>query len=431
MVGRRLAVVGLVAGALAAAPQHAVASPQAVVGFGARAIAMGGTGTADAEGADAVYANPALLSGARATELGLGFQGAMFDLRAKGPGMPERVDAMPLRATTIGVVLPLPFEGKLARRVALGLGFVTPTDVVVRARILYPERVQFPLADRVQSVAVQAGLGVDVGAGVRVGVGLSALAALRGSVRVRTDASGRIGTEVEDTLVASYAPIAGASWESRDRAYRVGVVARGPLVGRFDVVIRAEDLGSLSIPPLHVSGVAQYDPWQVGVEVARSSGPTRLAIGLEYSHWSAYPGPAEATVRCEDGGLPAGSCAAPTPAPPLFRDVISPRVGVEHALELDRRVQVRLRGGIGFDPSPAPEQRGRENVFDMHRTRVALGWSAAFASLPVSLDGFAQVQVLHERSHDKDVSTGAPESGSVSTRGLLFASGITVTARLR
>jgi long-chain fatty acid transport protein len=422
-------LVGLAA--LVASPAVASASPQAVIGFGSRAVAMGGTGIAAAEGADAVYTSPALLSAARATELTLGFQGANFDVEVEGPGMRGPLELTPLRATTLGAVVPLPFTGALARRVAIGLCFVTPTDVVVRARILYPERPQVPLADRVQSVALQAGVGVDVGHGVRLGAGLAALAALEGSVVVRTDASGRVGTEVRDTLVASYAPVFAASWETGDGRYRVGSVVRGPLVGRFDVVIRAEDLGSITIPPLHISGVAQYDPWQVGLEYARAEGPYRLALGLTYSHWQDYPGPAEATVRCDDAPDGGADCAAPVPSPPRFIGVVSPRIGVERAFELDRGTSVKLRGGVSFEPSPAPEQRGRANLFDMHRTVLAAGWGAQFGLLPLSVDGFFQAQVLHAREHDKDPSRGASEAGVITTRGLVLASGLSLTARLR
>lgn len=417
--------------ALGGAPAVASASPQAVLGFGSRAIGMGGTGIAAGEGADVVYANPALLSAARATELTVGFLGASFDVRADGPGFRGPIDVAPLRATTLGAVVPLPFTGALARRVALGLGFVTPTDVVVRARILFPERAQVPLADRVQSVAVQGGLGVDVGHGVRVGAGFAALAALEGSVVVRTDASGRVGTEVRDTLVASYAPVFAASWESRDGRHRVGSVVRGPLVGRFDVVIRAEDLGSITIPPLHISGVAQYDPWQVGLEVARAEGPYRVAIGLTYSHWQDYPGPAEATVRCDDAPEGTSECAAPVPAPPRFVGVVSPRLGVERAFELEGGTSLKFRAGVAFEPSPAPAQRGRANLFDMHRTVVAAGWGAKLGALPLALDGFFQAQVLHARTHDKDPALGALEEGVVATRGLVLAAGLALTARLR
>lgn len=220
----RVSTVG-VAVALAGTASPAAASPQEVIGFGCRSTAMGRTGVAVGEGVDTVYANPALLSLARERTLELGLTEALFHLVADGPHMPGRVQVSPLRGNSIGALLPLPFGGVLTDRVALGLGFFTPFDVVVRGRILYPEKPQFLLADRVQSVAIQAALGADVGYGLRLGAGFAALAALSGSVLVATDASGRIGTVVQDTLVASYDPIVGAAYELADH-YRLGARAR-------------------------------------------------------------------------------------------------------------------------------------------------------------------------------------------------------------
>ena len=414
-------------GAIAIA-SPAAASPQEVLGFGHRAIALGTTGAASAEGADAVYANPALLSQARAMSLQIGLQGAYFHLAADGPGMPGRVDYSNLRASTIGALLPLPFTGALKDRIAIGLGFLTPLDVVVRGRILFPEKPQFLVADRVQSVAAQLALGVDLGHGVRLGAGFMALAALKGSVLVSTDASGRIGTLVQDTLVASFAPLAGASYEFADASYRVGLAFRGQLVGRFNVVITADNLGTITIPPLNISGVAQYDPWQLALEFARIKGPWRGAVGASYKHWPAYPGAVEATVRCQDAPDPSEGCAAPVPPKPGYRPVVAPRVGVERVFAVGKN-DIAVRAGYSFEPSPAPEQTGPRNYFDNHRSILSAGWGVRLAAAPLGFDGFAQVQLLHPRSHEKHQGDGAPTAGTVETHGFIAAAGVAATAR--
>ena len=124
------ALIELLSGARAA-----LASPEDVLGYGARSSAMGATGAADAEGYEAVHGNPALLALARARRLTLGMVEATFDLRA-GPDGGRRLDYGPLRGGVIGATLPIPFGGVLTDRVTLGLGFFTPFDVVVRGRIL-------------------------------------------------------------------------------------------------------------------------------------------------------------------------------------------------------------------------------------------------------------------------------------------------------
>ena len=421
------------AGALAASSSatDASASPQEVIGFGFRSLAMGNSGAAIGEGVDAVYANPALLSTARDMELQLGTFGAHFDLSASGPGLPEPLVAYPpLQANTIGGILPLPFGGPLKDRVAIGVGFLTPFDIVVRGRILYPEKPQYLLADRVQSVAVQAGLGIDIGYGIRIGGGFAALAALTGSVIVATDDAGRLGTTVEDTLVASYMPIVGASWEFSDDKYRVGATFRGELVGRFNVVIEAENLGQITIPPLNISGVAQYDPIQVALEVARVKGDWRAAIGATYKHWQAYDGPVEATVRCTDALFPDVPCDPLVPADPGYSPVVSPRAGVERIFGVAPWAEIGVRGGYAFEPSPVPEQTGRESYFDNHRSVFSLGYGLRFTEpLGFSFDGFAQVQWLHARSHEKSVADGATRDGVVDTSGVILAGGTSASVR--
>ena len=407
----------------------AAASPEDVFGFGPRSMARGAPGAAAGQGFETVWSNPALLSLARERELTLGLMGAAFDLRAGG-----EVPYEALKGSLIGAVLPIPFGGVLRDRVAIGLGFFTPFDLVVRGRILYPEKPQFLLADRTQSVAVQAGIGIDASHGIRLGAGFAALAALSGQVLVATDASGRIGTVVDDTLVASYGPIFGASFDLGD-AYRVGAAFRGELVGRFNVVINVKDLGQIVVPPLNISGIAQYDPWQIALEVARVKGPLKVSLGATYKHWSAYPGPPEATVRCpqidpETGKPGEVECAALVPTDPGFSDTVVARFGVEWTLTPARPVTMRLRGGYFFEPSPAPVQTRESSYYDSHRSAFTLGYGLELDDPlpPVTIDLFAQVHVLHLRTHEKDadvIAAGYAGPASVESRGIILAGGTT------
>jgi long-subunit fatty acid transport protein len=420
------------AGALGLCAPAADASPEDIFGFGPRSSALGATGAASADGYEAVYGNPALLSLARARQLTVGFSSAVFDVQAK-----TRLSYDPLRGSIIGAVLPVPFGGFLKDRIAIGLGFFTPFDLVVRGRILYPEIPQYPLADRAQSVAVQAGIGVDLGGlvpGLRIGGGFAALAALSGTVLVATDASGRIGTTVDDTLVASYGPIVGASYDIDD-TWRVGVTFRGVLVGNFNVVITVKDLGDLVVPPLNISGVAQYDPWQIALELARVRGPWKVAVGLTYKHWSAYPGLAEPTVRCPTvdptTGLPfTDECTATAPPPPGYHDTVVPRVGVERSFAAAPRVDVHVRGGFFFEPSPAPAQSQLSNLYDNHRAAFTLGYGVEVGppSARIAFDLFGQAQALIPRDHVKesDVPASNPGAPSVTTSGVIGAFGTTV-----
>lgn len=438
----RALAAGGVALALALAPRPASASPQDVFGYGPRSAAMAGAGASIGQGFEAVRSNPALLSLSRERTLTGGWMGAFFDLDANG-----RLPAEAVSGTFIGGTLPLPFEGSLKDRVTVGLGFFTPFDLVARARLLYPEKEKFPITDRVQSVAVQMALGIDLGHGFRLGGGFSALAALTGSVLVATDSSGRVGTVVEDTLVAGYGPILGASYERGP--YRVGLTYRGELSGPFDVTIVVRDLGSITVPPLHISGLAQYDPHQAELEVSRALGPFRVALGATYRHWSAYPGAVEPTVRCpaqvpsDNGdlvarieelraatGLPlpgsGESCDPSVPEPPRYSDTVTPRVAAEGQFPVAAGVTIKARAGYAFEPSPAPEQTGVPNDFDNHRSVIGLGYGLSLAKpFPrVDLDLFGQLQVFHDRDHHK------PDGTVISTHGTAVALGATLGVSL-
>ena len=428
LVKRSLAALGVVVASLAG--RDALASPQDLFGYGSRATAMGATGAASAEGIDATWGNVALLSLARSRELTLGLEEAYLDLYARGGRLPGAVHPEPMRGTVIGGVLPLPFGGVLRDRVALGFGFFTPTNVVVRGRVLYPETPQFALlGDRMQSVTIQAGLGLDLGYGIRVGAGFSALAAIAGSVVVQTDTSGSVGTKVDDQLVASYAKAFGASYDFLDD-YRVGVAWRSPLAARFSVAIEVHDLGMLKVPPFNIAGLAQYDPGQLAIEVARVKGRVKIAGGVTYKKWSSYPGAPEATVLCPPE-QPA--CLALVPAPSGFHDTIVPRVGAEIDLDEGEGYALKLRFGYFYEPSPTPEQTGEANGFDNARHALTLGYGVHLSDPlpPIRVDFFSQWHQLAKRTHTKDPAVDPKNAAapSVDTGGHVIMAGLTATVR--
>ncbi|NUP09045.1 MAG: hypothetical protein HOW73_23590 [Polyangiaceae bacterium] len=419
------AVAGMMAASMAfVAPAHA--SPQDVLGYGARSSAMAGAGVAFGEGFETVYTNPSLLSLSKNKELDFGFTGAVFQLEANGP-----LGTDGLAAGVLGGVLPIPLPDPVGDRIVLGFGFYTPFDLVVRSRILYPETPQYLLPDSVESIAAIVGLGVDIGWGIHVGGGFEALAALAGSVLVSVDASGQLGAVVQDTLVANYAPIAGVSVDVPG-GFRAGLTFRGSLEGRFDVRIDIKDLGQITVPPIFVSGTAQYDPLTVETEFARVTGPLRGAVAVGYRRWSAYPGLAEPTVRCplDVNTFDIPLCAALRPAAPNFSDTVIARGSVEYTLVPRTGVELDFRAGYAFESAPGPEQTGADNLFAEARSVIGLGIGTAIVEPIVKglhVDTFAQLGVIHGRTHEKDGSVDASNPGfpSIETGGTMFAAGAT------
>lgn len=433
---RVVGVVAAAAAALTAAP--AAASPEDLFGYGGRTSAMGATGVAHAGGYESAWHNPALASTIRDKKLTLGYGGAVFGLRAAGEGLPGRVPASPLRGMFIGADVPIPFGGALRDRVGVALAFYTPADLIVRGRVLYPERPQFPLLpDRAQSLTVRGGVGADLGRGIKVGAGFAALAEIVGTVVAATDVTGRVGTRVEDQLVATYAPVLGATYDVPGNAkLRVGLAYRGRLDARFGIVVDGSKLSSLAIPLFNISGVAQYDPAQVAVEVARVAGPSVLAAQLVYKRWSAFPGVLEPTVVCTEGAP--GDCGLTPPAID-WGDTVAARVGAEHGFALARGVVLRVRGGGAFESSALPSDVSAGQAFDMpskqtvpvptryfDAARVALtagaGVSLAEGLPPVDLDVFGQYHALVPRTIRSvdagEVLSEGEVSGDVKVFGL-------------
>jgi long-chain fatty acid transport protein len=399
-------------------PARAHASPEDLFGFGPRTIAMGGLGATFVDDYAAVHANPASLSRARVRSFSLGYQGTVFDLSVqRGSGPREHASIERARATTIGLTLPLPFGGVLTDRLALGFGFYTPTDVVVRGRILRPETPQFlVVADRAQTVALQMGLGVDLGYGLRVGAGFAALAAITGSVLIATEASGRVGSRVDNQLVASYAPVFGASFDTGP--FRVALVFRGILEGRFAVSIEARDIG-LPLPVFNIAGIAQYDPWQIALEGGFVRGPWTLAVGATFKRWSEYPGPLEATTS-----------RSPAPPAPGFHDTLVLRAGAEHRWNFGTS-QVALRGGYFYEPTPSPDAIGMANYLDndRHVGTLGLALSGQAAGTTLTVEPFFQAHWLPTRVTVKgeNVPEDNPGAPSIAHGGAFYVAGVTGT----
>lgn len=433
-----------VAVGLAASP--ASASPEDLFGYGARTSAMGATGTAYAGGYESAWHNPALASDVRGPKLTLGYTGGILRLDARGEGLPGRTGSTPVRGTTIGAELPIPFGGKLANRVGVAFAFYEPTDVVVRGRVLYPEKTQFPILDnRAQSVTVRGGVGANIGYGIRLGVGFAALAQIEGTVVAATDATGRVGTRVEDQLVATYAPAFGATYDlplPGPELWRVGVTYRGTLDARFAVVIDGTKLSSLQIPLFNISGLAQYDPAQIAVEVARREEHNILALQVVYKRWSSFPGVLEPTVVCTDGG--AGACGL-TPPSIDWNDTFVVRVGADQGFELTRGAVIHARGGSFFESTPLPGEipgseaydRGSKSVgsvptryFDSDRVAITAGTGLELSKPlpPIDLDLFAQYHILLPRTVSSVDASGAVLSKGESS-GHMTVFGMTAGVR--
>lgn len=394
----RVAVVAAVT-LLPAAP--AWGSAEDLFGYGGVVPALAGGGAAIVAGSSAVYANPASLNLDRTRRFTLGYEFHLFD--ANLDGRDHFIE--PVRGAMVGVTLPIPFRGVLADRLTLGMAFFIPSQVVVRGEMLLPEEPQYLLLDsRGQSVAIQLALGGDVTDWLSVGVGFKALAELVGTVELTTDASGRLGSRVEDQLVATYAPLAGIRLHTGPWA--VGLAFRGQLSGVIDVDVLAEDT-PVPLPDLNIAGIAQFDPLQLALEGAWSARRDLvLAAGATWKHWSAYDGPFQQTTD-----------AGPPPANPSLGDTVVPHVAASWTARDTSRASLTVRGGVALEPTPLPPAEADRRHYDAARLKIGAGIGIGFGApprRPVQVDLYAQEQVLVPREHDD----GVRSSGQIFSMGL-------------
>ena len=332
---RRAVLIGVLVAA-----GSANASGPDLLGMGPRPAALAGAGLADGAGWEQAYANPAGLVDADRRRLSIGYLGARYHLSLDG----ARRSVTPTNGVLLGAVLPVPFGGVLRGRVALGLAFYFPTEVVTRARSPYPETPRLPLLDdRTQVVSIVVSAGFRLHPRVELGVGVLALAALVGEIVIGSDAGGNATTLSNEELVTKLSPIVGLRVRA-SRRVRLGLVYRGESKAEYDVSI-VSSLGPrvpIPIPTLYVRGVAQYDPHQLHAEAAIALAPATIFVGLGWRHWAGYPVPSENATA-----------GAPPQPDPGFHDTAVPRVAVETRHPLRHGVVLTARAGYAYEPSPA------------------------------------------------------------------------------
>lgn len=410
--------------ALVVVPRAAAGSPLELYGFGGRSPGLAGTGETDAAGFDSTYLNPAGLAEVPRKRLSVGYLYGDFGLEMDGA---ETGTERP-RGLSFGAALPLPLGGALADRVGLGLGFFVPTGTLTRVRVPLPGEPTYALLEtRSQTLGILLATGVKLSDRWRAGVGLLALAALRGYIFVDVDAAQRFTTDSEQRIVTNFSPVAGVTWDPPMRGFeaiRFGLTVRGASRSDYDIAV-TNDLASqlpLSLPPIRIAGVAQYDPWTVDLETSwRARQALTLYALLSFQHWSDFPLPTENPLATQ-----------PAQEEPSFHDTLRPHLGAELRAGGPLGGDLALRAGYAFLMSPAPEMKTRQSLLDNHRHLFSAGAGLAWpeAVVPLHLDAWVQLHLLQARSHTKDPDAFGPDMplpfDTISTKGHIVVGGLTL-----
>ncbi|MEE2787918.1 MAG: hypothetical protein VX589_11315 [Myxococcota bacterium] len=378
--------VCLTISALLLAPVFA-STPQ-LLGFGTRGIALSGGVVSAPQGSEAVYYNPAGLAFLDRPQFKLGYQFSAFSLEQNN----RREDVPHAMATTIGVALPLAFGGFLHRRLAIGAGFVIPTNTVLTASLPAPGTPHFPIVGhRAQTASLMGSMAVRMVDGWTIGGGVLALSALEGKIAVAPNSEGRIGSSAKDQLVAEYAPIIGTAIQADIDATNLafGLVYRGESTARFDLPVTA-DLGPtfpIDVPRLNIAGIAQYDPAHVEGEIAMTRNGTRISGLVGWYRWSRFPQPIQ-------------YAASPTSYVPLPEPGLTDSWSAGIGAELSGRVWSQtstLRGSYRWIQSPVPARTDFHAFLDNQRHVVGLGSWLQMGVFGLGLAG--QYHALQPRRH--------------------------------
>ncbi len=439
-------VLALVSGALparASVPDH--------YGFGSRSAAMAGAVAADAQDFSAGYYNPAGLAEAPGVELAFGYMHHVQRLQVDGLDN-EVADVHGLHAGLVapGELFGLPF--------AFSVGVHLPDDGLSFIKARRQGVPRWELYDaRSQLLYLQVSLALRPFSWLEVGGGIAYLSATRGSFAIRGRADilspfdSELEHEVDADLTAVRFPQAGLRLLLEDWG-ALGVTYRGEssLDLQLDADLRGVvEFAGIDVPLLYqleAHTVAAFTPHQlvVGVSFQRIE-DLHLNLDVTWMNWSGYLSPTaelKALLEVEPPeGIPVELPDQPAPTqivPPAFKDRFVPRVGVEYVAGsfgsprkvhgADRAlVQLPVRLGYAYEPSPVPDQVGISNLIDSDRHTLTVGagitLNRLIEELPgaIHLDFHGAFTLLPARTVLKD--NPADFMGDYSASGSVFGGG--------
>jgi long-chain fatty acid transport protein len=427
-------------------------------GFGSRSTSMAGAVTADASDFSAGYYNPAGLVEADAVEISAGYFYTAQRLQVDGADNEvEDVHGLVAGVVAPGKIGPLPF--------AFGVGVHLPDDGISFIKARRQGVPRWELYDtRAHLLYLEAGLAIRPVEWLELGGGIAYLSATRGSFDIRGRAitnspfDSQLEHEVDADLTSVRFPQAG---------FRLLLDGFGALGATY----RGESKLELSLDA-HLEGIVEVSGidvpllYEIEARTIAAFTPQQLAIGLSFQridklhvnldvtwmNWSAYESPtATITGKLEvvpPPGTPVDLPDQPVPpilVPPAFRDRLVPRVGIEYSGagggamrrvhgEDHRLVEIPLRAGYVYEPTPVPDQSGETNLIDSDRHTWTVGIGVAINrpldEIPgsVRLDAHGTFSWLVERTFLKDnpadfvgdYTAGGTQFGGGGTLGLTF-----------
>lgn len=410
-------------------PSTALASPFEMYGAGGRAAAMAGAQTASTEGAAAIFYNVGALArsepgvsaglvvGLNRTRILLMKRPQGYDIPdfgAYSPAIPtgatknqrsDTTETDDLYALTLGAVTS--FGTKDLRA---GFLLAIPTSGYVDADTafadererIFSNQLHFALIDqRLRRMDLEMGVAYQVADWLSAGLGASfSPGTVMGTQVYLPDVTDQSNVELNSKIESesNWGLIAGVLVDFSEQLqfglqYRSEVYFR--IHGENNIRVGNDgDADARSITQ-RLDWTPSYSPHTVSAGLAWTQGASRILLDGRYERWSDFRTPHSGTTQ--------------------FHDTISPRLGYEYSLAPKNDLPGnKLRAGIGWVPSPVPDQTGRTNYVDNDRAMASLGASYhldAFG-VPLVIDWALQLHILFSRETHKKLNNSNPACGA-------------------
>jgi long-chain fatty acid transport protein len=389
-------------------------------GFSPRAVGMGNAFSATADDWSSSYYNPGGNAFQHQPSLGVGLVANFAELHPIGV---ERLSLDQSQALIFGVNLPLPIAaGPLKDRFTLGVAACMPAGRLLQMQVDAPSQPNLILLQNAhRTSAMYPSLGIRATDGLAFGVGVQTLFDTVGQLKAAVDPAGNLDTQVGEELLMRYALVAGvlfrpgAHWDVM-QGWSFGAVFRDETYTHYHIPVSAQ---LNSIPFITTfDAISLFTPRQWVAAAAFHRGAWRFELDGSFNEWSRFPDPnLLVTVDVKIPVVPIHFLDG-IHRPPHFHDTVTGRAGVEAEAFAQRDVEVLLRGGYSYDPSPVPPQRGYTNQVDADRHAGALSagvkWLGVGPTLfrtPLTFDVMWQMQCLPRRVSYKDSSVDPSNPG--------------------
>lgn len=411
------------------APAPALASPFEMYGAGGRAAALSGAQTASTEGAAAIFYNvgalarsdsgisAGLMVGLNRSRILLMKRPAGYDIPDLGgysPAVPsggaknerrDTTDLQSLYTLTLGGVTSFGIDDLRA-----GMLLAIPTSGYVDADTyfsdererIFSNQLHFTLNDqRLRRMDLEFGVGYQVADWISAGLGATFSPGTVMSTNVylpnvsdqsNVDLNSKIESE------SNWGLIAGVLVDITDQL-RFGLQYRSEVYFRIHGGnnIRVGNSGDPDERAItqELDWTPSYSPHTASAGISWTQGASTIMLDGRYERWSDFR----------------NNHSQPT----QFHDTISPRLGFEYNLASDDDTPGnKLRAGVGWVPSPVPDQTGRTNYVDNDRVMGSLGASYRLDAFgqPLNIDWALQLHLLMTRVTHKKINATNPGCGA-------------------